>query len=374
MKKVLSVVLAAIMIICSFTVAGFAYDRQEMFTSSANFANSNQLESGCEYIIPNGITMTVPSGLTLYLPTESALKVEEGGKLIVNGDLILYGTASLTVDGEIVGGKKVKFDKDASGEAKVQVRYPALADLGLTGKITNLEFFTADSTTADLTDNSTWEKISGSDFNADGSSFYVPLNNCFFVKVTFNESSEFPKYDPALFKVYINGLGLSYNSGYYSTTLSAGGDLDFSDWTNDSDFYRTFKIQLPSGEGYEVEGRDYEVSSDGTVYLKYGTTFAFKVNVDEDYDMSDISVYVYNGYGFLNYPVDETNYDALEMQPDEYGYYIINPVLTDYSVSVVGVVKNSTINLISNIVETIRNIFNMIKEFFEGLDLGSLFN
>ena len=201
---------------------------------------------------------------------------------------------------------------------------------------------------------------------ADGGEFYAPLNEILFIKVNIHEPDPSrPRFDASNFMVYYNGAGLPYKQGYRTCVASNAGEISFSLWANDSDFYKTCKIFLDSGEGYEVVGRDDEISADGTVTLKYGEPFAFRVDIDEAYDMSDYEVYVYNGYGFLNLDTSG-NYSEFSLDPVE-GYYVIKEVVDDTTVTVIGVTKNETITLISNILETIKSVFNMLKEFFEGI-------
>ena len=57
----------------------------------------------------------------------------------------------------------------------------------------------------------------------------------------------------------------------------------------------------------------------------------------------------------------------LRAEPDANGYFNVSQVTGDLTISVQGVMKNSTINLIGNLLETFRNIFNMLKEFIESL-------
>ena len=121
-------------------------------------------------------------------------------------------------------------------------------------------------------------------------------------------------------------------------------------------------------------------TEDGTIVVKYGEPFSFYVDLDEAYDMSNYEVYIYNGYGWLNLGEENQETGDLEIgklraEPDANGYFNVSQVTGDLTISVQGVMKNATINLIGNLLETFRNIFNMLKEFIESLkDLFSGFS
>lgn len=365
--------LCAILLLGCLPLASFAEDTRIAFTEDGFFSNSDILVSGGSYYIPDGVKMTVPADVSLYISTNCNLTVEKGGKLVVLGNITVKNGGSLNIEGTISGGQKVYVEE--GGNAWVNIYYPAFKDAGLDGKdendqkkITNIYYCYGNSPTADLSG----DFIPFDEYNTtmgalsrDGGYFTMPLNKVLFIKTEFNENPERPKYDPALFCIYFNGAVISFKQSYRSATISSGGELSFSQWTNDSDFYRTCKIQLPTGEGYEVIGRDEEIGADSAVYIKYGQPFAFRVEVDEAYDMSQYQVYIYNGYGFLGItPTEGITLDQLEPVQPRDGYYVIDEVIGDSTVYVEGMVKNSTINLISSIIEAIRSIIEMIREFF----------
>ena len=80
MKKVLSVILAAVMLACVMPFAVFA-DNPEVTLSGGEFTDPLQLVSGTDYVIPSGVTMTVPADMELRIPTNTTLRVKKGGKL-----------------------------------------------------------------------------------------------------------------------------------------------------------------------------------------------------------------------------------------------------------------------------------------------------
>lgn len=377
MKKVLSVFLAALLIACCMPFSVFAAATTETFNASANFTSSDQLHSDTEYIIPDGVTMTVPTNITLYIPAHARLTVNEGGRLNVLGSIVIMDFGELYASGVIDHGSNIEVSKNAdNAAAMVQMRFP-----DLNGDAVKL----ADKITVAFSYDDVDQSVP-----VGGGSYFVPLNKEIKIDAHIIEPrADRDKFDDSLLKVKFNNVGLSYvtgatvGTGYFTTTATTGGDISFAKWTNDSDFLTTKRIVLPSGEGYEVLPRypdKIQKTADGTIVVKYGDPFSFYVDLDEAYDMSRYEVYIYNGYGWLNLgEVDEEtgtfSLDKINAQPDAYGYYNVSSVTGDLTITVTGVMKNSTINLIGNLMDTFRNIFNMLKEFIESLkDLFSGMN
>ena len=65
--------------------------------------------------------------------------------------------------------------------------------------------------------------------------------------------------------------------------------------------------------------------------------------------------------------ISSVGMENIAAHEDDYGYYNIPAVTGDITVTVTGVMKNSTISLIGSLLETFKNIFNMFKEFIESL-------
>lgn len=383
MKKVISVFLAALMIACCVPFSVFAASQTETFTASANFTSSNQLSSDVEYIIPEGVTMTVPSNLTLYIPANARLTVNKGGTLNVLGSIVIMNFGELYASGIIDHGSNIQIADGAdNAAAMVQMRFPDLNDdaVRLADKITVAY---------------SYDDVNQS-VPVGGGSYFVPLNkeiriDAHIIEPTANypASQQRDKFDDSLLKIKFNNVGLTYvsgakaDTGYFTTTATTGGDISYAKWTNDADFLTTKRIILPSGEGYEVLPRypdKVQRTEDGTIVVKYGEPFSFYVDLDEAYDMSNYEVYIYNGYGWLNLGEENQETGELEIgklraEPDANGYFNVSQVTGDLTISVQGVMKNATINLIGNLLETFRNIFNMLKEFIESLkDLFSGFS
>ena len=130
-------------------------------------------------------------------------------------------------------------------------------------------------------------------------------------------------------------------------------------------FLNTYRIDLPNKEGYTVYGREGEVgATDQTVYLKYGKPFSFRVEIDPAYDKSPYKVYIVSGYGWTNMDTDTILKDLQPAQPDSDGYYTIPSVESDYTVFVIGVIENATVEKVGGIFEQVKSIFEMIRKFF----------
>ena len=123
------------------------------------------------------------------------------------------------------------------------------------------------------------------------------------------------------------------------------------------------RILLNSGTGYTVYGRDGE---EGTAEIKWGKPFTFRVEFDDDYQMSATTadVYIYNGYGVVNYDTD-TSETTLASKPDASGYYTIPAVQGDYTIYVnMLAIPDDKVTQIGGILQTVRSVFEMIINFF----------
>ncbi len=372
MKKTLSVVLAVIMALCCFPFAAFA-DGSVVYDTSAQFTRSDELVSGTTYTIKSGTTMTVPSGMTLYIPTSATVIVEQGAKLIVNGYITILDGGYLYVYGNLKGGGRI----GGSGEAYCQYRFPSVASQGLTKSdgTSRVEISYAVSENGNAYEDLN-NALKFTSIPDNGGDVMVPLNQYIYIKAHIIEPVENEdKFDDSLLNVYAEGVGVKFEQGSHSTQIGSSADVTYGTWTTDNDFLSKFKIYLPTGTGYTVYGRNGEQSAftDKTVTLKYGQSFSFKVEIEDEYDMSQYEVYIYNGYGWTGYDTTELLKDISPAQPDEYGYYNIDCIKGDTTIYVVGVVKNETITLIGDILSMIRSIFETIKGFFEQL-FGSLGN
>lgn len=358
MKKTLAVILSMIMLLCCIPVMSNA--AQVDITESRDFSSSNEFESGNTYVVREGATLTVPSNMTAYVPVNSTLRIAQGAKLVVLGKLVVQG--ALDIEGSLNQNGASKITVEPEATATCDVRFPALADQGLTNRIA---VSYASSVTGNAYDDQTGELVF-QEVRAQGTTVKAPLNQFLYVKVEILEPDKnYDMYDNSLMGVFFNNIRVPYTQGTCHTLLTDSIDISYSSWAKDSDFYNTFNIYLPTGEGYTVYGREGEQSALGeTVALKYGQPFAFRVEIDPEYDMSAYEVYIYNGYGWTNLDTSTLLAGIEPAQPDADGYYYIDAVKGEHTIYVVGVVKNETLLMVGDILDLVRNIFEMISEFF----------
>ena len=364
MKKTFAIILSIIMLLSCIPVMANAASVD--YEGERTFESSFELSSGGSYTVRSGV-LTVPSTMTVYVPINATLTVCKGAKLVVLGSLIVQGT--LDVEGELYGAERITVD--AGGRATADVTFPSLADAGLTGQV---NVYYAFSTTGSIYEDQT----EGFEANYDvvpptGVTKQVSINQYLYVKVDILEpEAPFDMYDNSKLLVKFNNIPVEYTQGSSHALVTSSINVTYGEWTKDADFYNEFNIYLPTGEGYTVYGREGEQSADGeTVKLKYGQPFSFKVEIDPEYDMSAYEVYIYNGYGWTNLDPSQDLADIEPAKPDEYGYYTISEIKGEHTVYVVGVVANETLLMVGNILDLVRNIFEMISEFFGEL-LGML--
>lgn len=376
MKKTLAIVLSMVMLLCCipFSVASAA---TVTFDESGMLGSSTEFTSGTEYIIPSGVIMEIPSGNNLYIPTGVTLTVKEGGRLDVNGSIVVLSGGKLKVEGKLNGASSVAVND--GGSATALIRFANLNTIGglvESGKSkinVSYGYSSSGNIYEDLEGSIVYSTVPVAGMKAE-----VPINQYLYIKAEIVEPDPtYDKFDDSLMNVYLNGVGVPYAQGTHHTLVTTSADVSYSSWINDEQFLNTFNIYLPTGEGYTVYGREGEQSADGeTVKLKYGQHFSFKVEIDPEYDMSSYEVYVYNGYGWTNLDTSTLLKDIAPAVPDEYGYYHINEIKGEHTIYVVGVVKNETLLMVGDILDMVRNIFEMITEFFKelvallGIELG----
>ncbi len=373
MKKALSVILCAVMLLCCIPFAVNAASTVE-FTTNGKFTASNQLESKVEYIIKAGVTMEVPSDMTLYIPSGATLRVQESAKLNVLGQIVVLDGGSFFTEGFVYGASNISINGNAT--AKAAVRFPALDKQGgHIGEDGNAKIKV-----------SWWSSKNGNiyeDQQVDmdavfepvdeaGATIWADLNQYFYVRAQIIEPElGIDKYDDSLLNVYFNGVGVPFTQGTHHTLLTTSGSITYSKFS-ENDLLNTFNIYLPTGEGYTVYGREGEQSADGeTVKLKYGQSFSFKVEIDPEYDMSTYEVYIYNGYGWTDLDTETLLKDIAPAKPDDYGYYHIDKIQGEHTIYVVGVVKNETLLMVGDILSMVKNVFEMITAFFQ--EIAALF-
>ena len=364
MKKTISVLLAVLMIVMCVPLTAGAATTKNLTAFQATLSSTE----ASQWIIPAGVTVTVPNGSSLSIQDGVTLTVAEGGTLNLLGSCNVLEGGTLLVDGNIINAAaKLHANADASwGVAKARVRFPALSDYGLRGKIR--VSVASGNAYDDLNPDFIYNNI---DIDTAGQDLYFPLNKMLFIKAEVIEHGDENKYDDQYQLVYLSGVEVPYGQGMHSIMLGNAGDISFSEWDEEA-CLRQFKIEIPAKDGYAVYGRYGEQSLGSAVYLKYGKPFSFRVDVDPDYDKSPYAVYIVEGYGINESPSNLIKNLQLEpAAPDADGYYTIPSVKSDYTIYVLGVIDNATVDKVSGIFEMVKNVFDMIVRFFKQL-LGML--
>ena len=95
-----------------------------------------------------------------------------------------------------------------------------------------------------------------------------------------------------------------------------------------------YTVNFIFGDGYSFESaNDITIAADGKATVNYGGSVSFKVNLDNDYNKSDVTVYA----------------NGSELEVNEADVYTINNITMDQTVSVTGVEKNKyTVKLPEN--------------------------
>ena len=361
MKKVLAILLTVCMMFAF--VPFFAFAEDTVILTQDNMPANYYLISYTDYFVEAGEVITVPADATLQVVNSCKLTIQEGATLNILGNVIVHEGGQLIVDGNITNADKIT----NRGSAVAKINFPNLESVGLNG-IINVSYAVSYSGSAydDIDPNT----LSYTPVSAEGESVYLPLNQyVYFIAHIIEPNASRDKFDDALMKVRLKGVEIPYTQGNHHTLLTVAGDISYSQWTNDNDFLNTYRIDLPNNkEGYSVYGREGEASAtDMTVYLKYGKPFSFRVEIDPAYDKSPYKVYIVSGYGWTNMDTSTILQDLEPATPDANGYYTIPSVESDYTVFVMGVIKNETVEKVGGIFEQVKSIFEMIRKFFAQL-------
>lgn len=360
MKKTLSVALAVLMIVMCIPFAAGAAGTVNLTAFKSSLASTE----ASNFVIPAGVTVTVPNGSSMAVQDGVTLTVSEGATLNLLGSCNVLEGGKLIVDGAIVNAEnKLHANADASwGEALARVSFPALSDFGLRDKIR--VSVASGNAYDDLNPDFAYANLN---IDTAGRNVYMPLNKVLYIKAEVIENGDEDKYDDQYQKVFLSGVEMPYGQGMHSLTLYNAGNITFSDWDEEV-CLRQFKIEIPSKDGYAVYGRYGEQSLGSAVYLKYGKPFSFRVEVDENYDKSPYAVYIVEGYGLTDSPSNLVSKLKLDPEtPDADGYYTIDSVKNDYTIYVIGVIDNETVDKVSGIFEMVKNVFDMIVRFFNQL-------
>ncbi len=367
MKKIISILLCALMLVSALCVPVFAEETDNVieFTDSVYEFSKDKGELGEEknYIIKSGCTFVVPAQRTLNVPYSSTLTVEEGAHLVVNGqlnavgDVAIYGKMTgLNVSGQENITCYVEFPDLTASNIKLDDKINVCYYLGKTNDpYGDVGVAIADYVLVDDT---------GIISEETGNYLPVPYNTYMYVRVLIEENGSEDKYDDKLFPVKCNNVVIPFNQNACPILVTAGSEISFDPWVNDSTYYNTYTIILPEGDGYTVYGRNGEL---GEVTLKYGQAFSFRVELEEDYNQSVYQVYVYNGNGWTDLTKEELLEGIAPAVPDAEGYYTIANITGNHSIYVEGVISNEMLDMFSQVFNIFRQIWEAITKIFNAL-------
>ena len=153
-----------------------------------------------------------------------------------------------------------------------------------------------------------------------------------------------------------NAVRILEYGGVFTVTPSNSFEIEVAT-KKYQDLVKIFDITLPRTEAYYVITDNNDVDR---VDVEFGDTLSFRVVLEEEYDKSDVYVYV----------------NSLYQEPADYGYYRISgPLMSDgfataggvqddLTITVMGVTSNESQEQMSGIVAMLQEIFSIIKEIF----------
>ncbi len=378
MKKLLSVVLAVIMLLGCASVA-FADGNSVTLTTSTN-SGTIEYPDDTTLIINNGVTYTNEGTIKLR---GGAIVVNKGGHFENKGSLIVEDT-TFTILGE--------FNNYLNFPGSTNKEYPASTP-------------TFDRKAHTVVYSYYWllkSAMTGNDDYLDikkyqsGSQVKVPYGDTLYVMIDVKEGDKAADFiDTSRIRLSASG-GIIDSSAVDKTRrgifviepINAAAYQPVS--LNYKDVVTQFDIELPAKEG------KYAVKTDkdeyGHAILNYGETLTVTVELAPEYDQSEPIIYI----------------NAFDLHPDKYGYFDINVVKSDngenlivaypdpdvegryisngqvsygdspelvynygvraqFSMTVAGIMKNDTKQKFTNVLQYIKQIFDVFKEVFASL-------
>lgn len=382
MKKVLSLALALILAF-SVVPAAFAATYTEDFTGTSTLDNGDTI-SGQVTITPTGF-VTVPQGAVVTIAPGASLTVN--GNLVVNGELVISAGAMLVANATVTNTGTVTNDGTISNKNNVYNGETGILRTKVTIPATNPNdsahpYHVRVASTDITTDEAYFADMDAAYENSvlnQGFNGYVKDGDALYFTLDFEDEAV----DPDKFVVNVNGIRLYRDRGTYKLIPdNMALAVSYGDYVR-KNLLKQIKITLPYGEGYRVVayGTTLEEATEENieyVYVDYGTSLSFRVDIFEGWQDSDVVVTI----GGLD-PTTQPEGSSIS-GPDQYGYYTISNI-TDakaaegaYDIYVVGVVADETqalimriMNTIRTIIETIMDIFNSFFGMLGGLGGGS---
>ena len=346
MKKILAVLLAAVMVAGILPVAVFASMENATVITETTYADSGSVSlGGGDYKIEAGQTVTieetqewtVEQGTTLYV----CGKLEVKGKLTVKGTVTGVGdtegvvVAKCWADGgeckcgTVINSQNIRGNETANRKRYfAEVYFPDPAQYaGFTSSDHQLRVMYLTSRTgsqydylsSDLYYQTTsleqpkWyfqDVYTSGDYDDTTGVLTVPMNQYLFLHFDFLANGAVSKkYDGNRMAVKFNRVPVLSEQGVCIYQILTAGEIGYwpaaivnqtgavyNVW-KDSYFLRQERIFIPSGEGYSAYGVNGEASAtDQTVFLNYGDEFRFRVKIDAKYTDSAYKVYLVQGY------------------------------------------------------------------------------
>ena len=365
MKKFISILLCTMLLVGSLCATAYAAEPGNTITYGGNgtleyaLPATEEWQSYNTYIIESGCTFVIPSGRTLNVPLNATLKVMNGAHLVVNGQL--------NVSGEMeVYGKLSGTNITGTGSKKCEVRFPNLeANSNVLNSVIEVGYYCNNNNPSDYygdvgTDITTYTRVAST-----GQSIMVEYNQYLFIHVYIKEAVGVDKFDDKLYPVFYNNTRVPFAQNACPVLITTSGDVSYGDWRDDGrEFYNTYTITLPEGEGYTVYGRNGEY---GEITLKWGDAFSFRVELEEEFNKSDYVVYVYNGNGWTNLEKDALLAGIEPAKPDAEGYYTIPSITGNHSIFVEGVLSNEVLDIFGQVFSILKQVWEAIVGIFNEL-------
>lgn len=375
MKKLLSVLLTVVMLL---GCASVAFADGETITLT-NTTNDGTLEyTDATIIIPAGVVFTNTGTIRLH---RGSFVVNAGGTFDNKGSFIVDDYTAVTVKGT--------FNNYITLPGSTSVTYAASTPtFDRNTHVVNFEYGYLLKSAMSADD----DYLTKENYHS-GSEIPVPYGDTLYIMITAKEGSKDVNYlDTSRIQLW-GGTGSIINSSavdntrrgiFVVTPKSAASYSPVS--LKYADLVTQFDIELPAKEGvYTVKTDKGET---GHAIVNYGELLTVTVELEPDYDESEISMYI----------------SGIELKPDKYGYYDINTVYADdgttlivnskngtvsqdgvvvttygirapFSMIVMGAMKNETKQKFTNVLSYLRQIFEVFMEIFNSLkeSLGGLF-
>ncbi len=408
MKKVISILLACLMIFGCMPVLAFAAATDITATTtqltSVTLYDGDRLTLSANYTLSDGAQLTVNSGATVIVKEGAALTAQSGGQIINNGTIIVESGAGIVCStrstteaaaafyngetGSVTlekGSKfriydnacvynKGKFDYASDESLLLEplavlrhwIKFPqnfeqtySAADMWNRSE-TTVSFdikYTVDSSLKTDTGYLTVDNY----FPVPASGTWVSHKDILYILIT-PESGDGDWIDTGRMQIAVNKTILDAKEkidnsrGVFVVRPNGAMDISIESVAYEK-IVKLFDITLPKTEGYYVQTVAGEVDN---VIVPYGKELSFTVILADDYDKSDF-------YAYAN---------GVALTPDEFGYFDITGPFVDYamaskggvqediSITIMGVSSNASQEQMSSIVNFIKEIFDVIKSIF----------